>query len=348
MNRHLAVIAVLSGAALLTLAGPASARDLTVVSWGGSYQDGQKIAIFDPFKAKFGIKMIDEPWDGGVGVLRAKVQGGNADWDVVQVESEELAIGCEEGLFEKLDYAKIGGKDAYMPAAVNPCGVGAIVWSFVLGYDGDKLKDGPKGWADFFDTKKFPGKRALRQGPKGNLEFALIADGVAPADVYKVLATDEGVERAFKKLDGIKNDLIFWKAGAQPPQLLASGEVVMTSAYNARLTAANERDKKNFQIVWNGSLNTIDSWVILKGSPNLAQAYEFLNFAGQASVQRDMTKYVSYGFTNKKSMEGVSPARLAVLPTAPENMVNTQVIDDEFWLENLDRLNERFNKWAAR
>lgn len=334
--------------AALLVAAPASARDLTVVSWGGAYQDGQKKVYFEPFQAQTGTKLVDEPWDGGVGVLRAKIQGGNANWDVVQVESEELAIGCEEGLYEKLDYSRLGGKEAYLPAAISDCGVGSIVYDFIFAYDGDKLKDGPKSWADFFDTKKYPGKRGLRLGPKVNLEIALIADGVSPQDVYKVLKTEAGVERAFKKLDSIKSDLIFWKAGAQPAQLLASGEVAMSSAYNGRITAANDKDNKNFKIVWNGAMFTIDSWVILKGSPNLDAAYKFLDFAGKAEHQKNLPTYVAYGITNKAATSLVDPKRLPVLPTAPENMANVGQIDDQFWLENLDRLNERFNKWAAK
>src|SRR5690606_18582457 len=152
------------------------------------------------------------------------------------------------------DWDKVGGKDAYIDAAVHECGVGAIVWDFVLAYDKDKLAEGPASWADFFDTTKFPGKRGLRQGPKSNLEFALMADGVAPADVYSVLATPEGVERAFAKLETIKNDVIWWESGAQAPQLLASGEVVMTSSYNGRIDAANKNDQRNFGIQWNGAL----------------------------------------------------------------------------------------------
>jgi len=342
------ILSFLAIAGGLTLAGTAEARDLTVVAWGGVFQDALKTVYFSPFQAKTGIKMTDEAWDGGIGVLRAKIQGGNSNWDVVEVESEELALGCEEGLFEKLDFAKIGGKDAYLPAAVSDCGVGNIVYDFILAYDGDKLKDGPKSWADFFDTKKFPGKRALRGGPKTNLEIALIGDGVPPKDVYDVLKTPAGVERAFKKLDAIKGDLIFWKAGAQPPQLLASGEVVMTSAYNGRITAANANDKKNFKIVWDGALYTIDSWVILKGSPNLDAAHKFLDFAGKAEYQKDLPKYVSYGVTNASATALVDPALLAELPTAPKNMTNVQFIDDQYWLENIDRLSERFSKWASK
>lgn len=333
--------------ALTALASAASARDLTVVSWGGAYQEVQKKVYFEPFKAT-GTAMNDESWDGGVGVLRAKVQGGASTWDVVQVESEELALGCDEGLYEKLNYSKIGGEEAYLPATVNACGVGAIVYDFVLGYDKDKLKEAPKSWADFFDTKKFPGKRGLRQGAKTTLEIALMADGVAPADVYKVLGTEAGVERAFKKLDTIKNDIVWWKAGAQPPQLLASGEVAMTSVYNGRIDAANKNEKKNFGMVWNGALYTIDSWVILKGSPNQEAAYKFLSFVGKAENQAKLSEGIAYGTSNKNAPSLLSKAVLTDLPTAPDNMKNAIEINTDFWLENIDRLTERFNKWAAK
>ena len=338
---------LVAAVAALAVAGSASARDLTVVSWGGAYQDAQKKAYFEPLQ-KSGLKMTDESWDGGIGVLRTKVQAGNANWDVVQVESEELVLGCDEGLYEKMDFSKIGGKDQYLPTAINECGVGAIVYDFILAYDGDKLKDGPKSWKDFWDTKKFPGKRGLRQGAKTNLEFALMADGVAPADVYKVLKTDAGVERAFKKLDEIRGDLIFWKAGAQPPQLLASGEVVMTSAYNGRISAANEKDKKNFKISWDGALYTIDSWVILKGSPNKDSAYKFLDFVGKAENQAKLPEFITYGVTNKAATAQIDPKLLSNLPTASENIEDAVELNASFWLENIDNLNERFNKWAAQ
>ena len=344
--------AVLGHAAMLavgiSLASAATARDLTAVSWGGALQDAQKKVYFEPFTKATGIQLVDTNWDGGVGVLRAKVEAGAPPWDVVQVESEELAVGCEEGLFEKMDFSKIGGQDAYLPQAVNECGVGVALYDFVLSYDKDKLQDPPKSWADFFDTKKYPGKRGLRQGPKSTLEIALLADGVAPQDVYKVLGTDEGIDRAFKKLDTIKNDIVWWKAGAQPPQLLASGEVAMTMVYNGRIDAANKNEHKNFGIVWNQALYTIDSWVILKGSPNLDAAYKFLDFAGKADNQAKFSETIAYGTANKAAAGLLSQAVLKDLPTAPDHMSETLAMSVPFWLENIDRLTERFNNWVAK
>ena len=334
--------------ASITLATTAQARDLNVVSWGGALQDAQRLTYFEPFKKATGIPITDESWDGGVGVLRAKVESGAATWDVIEVESDELAVGCEEGLFEKIDFNKIGGEASYLPQTVNPCGIGVALYDFVLSYDKDKIKDAPKGWADFFNTKKYPGKRGLRQGPKSTLEIALLGDGVAPNDLYKVLATSAGVDRAFKKLDTIKNDIVWWKAGAQPPQLLASGEVAMTMVYNGRIDAANKNDHKNFGIVWDGALYTIDSWVMLKGTPNKDAAYKFLDFAGKAENQAKFSQAIAYGTANKKAASLLSPAVLKDLPTSPENFKNVEEINVAFWLENIDRLTERFNNWVAK
>ena len=218
----------------------------------------------------------------------------------------------------------------------------------VFASDKDKLKEAPKGWADFFDTKKYPGKRSLRQGPKTTLEIALMADGVAPGDVYKTLATDAGVERAFRKLDQLKANLIWWEKGAQPPQLLASGEAVMVDAYNGRIAAANDKDKKNFKIVWTNNLYTIDSWVIMKGTPNKAEAEKYLAFVNDPNNQKNLPPRIPYGVTTTAATALIDKNVLPNLATAPENIKTALYINDKFWLENLDKLNQRFNAWVAK
>jgi putative spermidine/putrescine transport system substrate-binding protein len=133
-------------------AGSALAADLTVTSWGGSYQDAQREVYFEPFKEATGIDLVEDVWNGGVGAIRAKVEGGGQEWDVVQVEAEELVLGCEEGLYETIDWEAVGGKDQFIDAAVDDCGVGTIVWSTAIAYDADKITDSPRrhaqsGWA---------------------------------------------------------------------------------------------------------------------------------------------------------------------------------------------------------
>lgn len=349
MNKYNILAASTVLAALVAgFATTAVARDLTVVSWGGTYQDAQRKIYFEPFSKAVGKPVLDEAWDGGIGVLQAKIKAGSPNWDAVQVEAEELALGCDDGLFEKIDWNKLGGKDKFLPAAVSECGVGAIVWSTAIAYDGDKLKDGPKSWADFWDVKKFPGKRALRKGPKYTLEFALLADGVKKDDIYKVLATPEGIERAFKKLDELKPNLVWWESGAQPLQLLASGEVAMSSAYNGRITGINKAEQKNFKVVWPGSIYAIDSWVVLKGAENKDLAQDFIAFASKPENQVKLPDYVAYGLPAKEAAAKVPADIAANLPTDPANLSDSISLDTDFWIDNSEALTKRFNAWLAK
>lgn len=342
------VVALVLTGASLAIAGPAVARDLTIVSWGGNFQDAQRDLFFKPFSQEIGKPVLDQSWDGGVGVLEAKVKAGAPNWDVVEVESEDLALGCASGLYEKLDWAKVGDRKDFLFEAVSPCGVGNIVWNTGLAYDGDKLKTAPTSWADFFDLKKFPGKRGLRKGPKYALEFALLADGVKPKDVYEVLRTAEGVDRAFKKLGEIKSSIVWWEAGAQPLQMLSANDVVMSSAYNGRITGFNRNEGKHFKFVWNGSVAAIDSWAVLKGSENKDAAMDFIAYNSKPENQAKLPKFIAYGTTNKKATDLVPAEYRDELPTTPANQAQSMPLDVDFWVDNIEPLTERFNAWIAQ
>lgn len=334
-------------AVTLGMATPALARELTVVSWGGAVQKAQSTTFFKPFSVTEKIPLLETSWEGGIGILRAKVQAGQTDWDLVEVESDELAIGCEENLYEKIDWSKIGGKEIYTPDAASTCGVGALQYSFVLAYDPAKTPDAPKSWADFFDLKKYPGKRALRNGPKITLEVALMADGVPAKDVYKVLGTAEGLDRAFKKLDTIKPNILWWQTGQKPIELLSSGEAQLIGVFNGRVTAANKTGK-HFKMTWDQSLYTWDSWVILKGAANKDAAYRLLNYMSDAGRQSEQLKILANGLPNKKAVTLVDKTVLDDLPSAPQNIANAMEINATFWLDNFDKLSDRFTKWAAK
>ena len=338
-------VTFLAGIAMPTIS---NARDLTVVGWGGSYQEAQRKAYFNPFIKKTGRQLLDESYNGEMAKIKAMVETNNVTWDVVQVEAPELINACEQGLLEIIDWGKVGSKKDFIPDAVGECGVGTIVWAFILAYDADRIKgEGPKSWADFWNVKKWPGKRALRKSAKPSLEIALLADGVKPADVYNVLSTEEGIKRAFKKLDELKPHLQWWEAGAQPPQWLAAGDVVMTSAYNGRISAAI-KEGRNFKIVWNGQCYALDSWVIVKGSPNLDQAYEFIKFASQPQIQAVLSAEMPYGPTHVKAVASVDANVAPNLPTYPANLKGALAINTEWWVDHQAELNERFNVWAAK
>jgi putative spermidine/putrescine transport system substrate-binding protein len=336
---------ILAAVTLTVLAATsAAARDLTIVSRGGVYQQAQREVYFKPFTDATGIPIQEQSWDGGIEMLRAKKQAATSDWDVVQLQGDELLLGCEEGLIEKLDWSQIGGKDHYMPQGVSDCGVGTAAFNFVLSWDRDKFPGTPS-WADFWDVAKFPGKRGLRRTAKTNLEFALLADGVAPGDVYKTLRTNEGVDRAFRKLDQLKPYIVWWQSGEEAPKFLGSGEVLMTSAPNGRITVASRTEHRNFGIQWAGSLYAVDSWGIMKGSPNLSHAYQFLYFAGDSAIQARLLPRIPYGGLAKGANDGLPPELLALSPTNPANLGVALPIDDQFWRDNHEKLAQRFNTW---
>jgi len=331
----------------VALSLPALAQQqLTVVNFGGANANAQKKAFYEPYE-KTGTKVVAVEYNGEQAKIKVMVDTRNVTWDVVEVESPDAARGCDEGLFEKLDYSKIGNKADFVPAAVTDCGIGIFVWSTVMAYNGDKLKVGPKTWADFWDVKKFPGKRGMRKGARYNLEFALMADGVKSADVYKVLATKEGSDRAFKKLTELKPSIQWWEAGAQPPQFLVAGDVVMSTAYNGRIDAAN-REGKNLKITWTGGIYDLDYWVIPKGTPNKDAALKFIAFATQPDNQAEYARNIAYGPTNNKALAKLDPKVLDGLPTAPANAKDALQFNIKFWADQGEELEKRFASWAAQ
>ena len=329
------------------LALPALAQSqLTVVNFGGANGAAQKKAYFEPFE-KTGAKVVQVEYNGEQAKIKAMVEAKKVSWDVVEVESPDINRGCDEGLFEKLDWSKMSPKADYQPAAVHECGVGTFVWSTVMAYNADKLKVAPVTWGDFWDTKKFPGKRGMRKGPRYNLEFALMADGVAPADVYKVLASKDGADRAFKKMTELKPNIQFWEAGAQPPQFLVAGDVTMTTAYNGRIDAA-QREGKNLAITWTGGIYDLDYWVMPKGTPNKDLAMKFIAMATNPTEQAEYTKHISYGPTNNKALAKIDPKILALLPTSAANSKTALQFNITFWADQGEALEKRFAAWAAQ
>ncbi len=345
----------------LTSVAFTAAADVTVMSWGGSYAVSQVEAYHKPFTAETGIKVISVDADNPATPIKAQVEAGNVSVDVADVEYADAIRLCDEGLLEEIDPSILAAapdgtpaEEDFLPGALTDCAVATIVFSTVFAYDTSKFSgEKPDSIADFFDTATFPGKRAMRKGAKANLEMALMADGVPAADVYAMLETEEGVTRAFAKLETIKADTIWWEAGAQPPQLLADGEVSMTTAYNGRIFAAAVSEGKPFEVVWDGQVYEYDLFVIPKGAPNLEDAKKFLTFSTDTQRLADQAKWISYGPARKSSgalvgkfMDGTTDMA-PHMPTSEANLTNALASSYEFWVDRDSELNERFNAWLA-
>ncbi|MGY4334763.1 putative spermidine/putrescine transport system substrate-binding protein [Bradyrhizobium sp. LB7.2] len=339
-------------AGMLAPTKPALAGDqLTIVSWGGAGQRFQRLVYFEPFSKATGIKITEGEYSGEVAKIRAMVQSKSVSWDVVDSGPPPALLLCDEGLLETIDWKKVGVDRAnFGDAGKFDCGLPISISATVVAYDKDKLPNGPTKLADLFDLQKFPGKRGLWKNPYPNLEWALIADGVPIKDVYQVLKTPAGVDRAFTKLDTIKKDVIWW-TNAEPMQLLADGQVVMTASWSGRVIDANKSAGKNFAILWDAAQQNRDYWVIPKGTPRLQEAYKFLAFSASAEAQAKLSNLSSGGSGgpgNKEALKLVDPAVLPNLPNTPDREAISLTKDDVFWAEKGDELRQRFTAWLGQ
>lgn len=344
-NRAFALSLIALGT--LSFSAFAQAKDLNITSYGGLDSEAYKDAYWKPFEHDTGIHINEIVYNGGIGQVRAQIASGNVTWDIAQVELGTGMLGCEEGYFEPLDLSKFPTGDL-LPNTVRKCGITSEIASTVMVYNGRKLKKGPATWADFWDEKKFPGKRGLWKNPSGTLEIALLADGVPPGDVYKVLATKEGQDRAFKKLDELRPYITWWSSGTDQIQLLVSGEYDIGTAWNGRVAGAN-REGQDLVTVWRaGHLMGGDSWVILKGSPHPDTAMKFLQYALTPQRQASFMEHISYGAANQKAYALLPKKLLEELPSSPEHLKYGIPYDAHFWATHTDELEERFNAWLAQ
>ncbi|QIR84468.1 ABC transporter substrate-binding protein [Paracoccus sp. AK26] len=346
--------------ALGLIASPVLA-DVNLLSWGGAYGNSHLEAYAKPFEAETGIKVNMADADNPATPIKAMVEAGNVTTDVASVEYADAVRLCDEGLLEEIDPAILvaaedgtAATEDFIEGAITECFVATDVYSMVLAFDDSKFPEAkPSTPADFFDLERFPGKRTMRKGAKFNLELALMADGVPAAEVYEVLGTPEGVDRAFAKLETIKNDVIWWEAGAQPPQLLADGEVTMAYAFNGRIFNAAQAEGKPFEIIWDGQIYEMEGWVIPKGAENLEEAKQFVAWTTSPAPQARAAEFISYGPPRRSAaamvgnIEGTDQPMGPNLPTTEANMTNALGSDLEFWVDRDAELNERFNSWLA-
>lgn len=348
---------LLAGIALASISTAAFGADqLVVASFGGAYTASQSKAFIEPFMAEKGAKVLTADYNGGLAELRSQVQSDNGAWDVIDLELQDALRACDDGLIENIDASDLApaadgtaATDDFLPGTLMDCGVGTIMWSNIIAYDKTKFQSGgPKSIADFFDLKKFPGKRGLSNKPNVNLEWALMADGVPKEKIYATLGTKKGLNRAFARLDTIKKDAVFWGAHAQAPQLLADGEVVMTAAANGRIYDAITKEHKPFEIVWDGQIWNLDVWAISKASKSKEAALDFVKFSTTGQRLADITKFISYGPVRKSSQALVPEAIRASLPTYEANFKTSLANDLEFWADHQDEINQRWATWMAK
>lgn len=333
---------------------------LTVASWGGAYARASRAAVLDPFASESGVAVRLTDYNGGLAEIRTQVQTGHVHWDVVDLNTEDLLLGCEEGLLMPIPVAELppaaDGTPAaadYPPGHVTDCGGAMLFFSFAVAYRQDDFARPPTALADFFDLEAYPGRRGMERKPEVNIEMALMADGVAKADVYAEMSTQAGLERAFAKLDALKPHIVWWQTGAQPPQLLADREVAMTTAPNGRIFNARFLEEQPFEMVWDGHVLNSGGFGVVRGTRHPAAARALVLYSARPEVMGRLSGYIAYSPTRYSSP--AAPTHLATgtamaehLPTSPAHRATALVVDVEWWADNGDDVRERFVSWLAQ
>jgi putative spermidine/putrescine transport system substrate-binding protein len=349
--------ALAAGILLLPLSAEAEAT-LNVATWGGAYGQSQEIAFFEPFAKETGTKVAIEIYDGSLAKLKGMIDDSHTPADVVDVSAATLGTLCGNGLLENIQASSLdsppGGQsieDDFLDGGLSSCGVASVAWSTEIAFDRKAFsRREPTQISALLDTKHFPGKRALPNGPRYTLELALLADGVAPENVYSELATPAGADRAFTALDKIRGDVLFWDKAQQPITWLLAEKVVMAAGYSGRIFRAAVGDRR-IGVIWDGQIFDLDAWAIPKSAKNKEAAKRFISFATDPARLAKQAELIAYGPMRKSALDLVGKHPIInvemkdFLPTAPENFKKALKFDEAWWNEHGEPLSQRFAAW---
>lgn len=314
-----------------------SGRELVMVSFGGALQAAQERAFVDPFEKETGIKVIRI---SGVDLakLKAQVQAKDVEWDVVSFPDRLRYAAVRDGLLEKLDYSRFSTEDVIPDFMAEHC-CGVYTYAAQLTYNVDAFKTGaePVTWADFWNTRSYPGRRGQYTDAPYTLEFALLADGVRKEELYPL-----DVDRALRKLADFKHEAVWWSQFPQVEQLLLSKEIV-ASQWTRGVTA--QLEGKPLKVSYDGAAISYSGWVVPRGSKNYDLAMAFIGSTLSPERQADCANRVAFGPVVRKALGLMRPNVAPLVASAPDNLRKGFVFDGQYWGENLQAVSETFNEW---
>ena len=339
--------------AVTLMATPGAADELTIVSWGGAYEAAQRQAIMDPFATETGLDIEVAVYDGNWAALAER--GPGEGWDVIDMLADQARVACARGLLLEIEPESLFSSEAledFTPFGPDRCAVPQNAYARVMAFD-DRAFAGvkPTRIEDFFDTARFPGPRAIQRSPDGILEWALLAEGVPPEQVYGLLSTDRGLRLAFRRLDTIRDDIVWWEDPAEPAEMLADGRAVMAAGFNGRFSSMAQRGRAPIDIVWDGRIIGIEVWVIVATTDMPGAARDFIVHATEPTSMARLATRIPYGPTRRSAFDriGLNPdtglPMRAYLPNAPQHG-GRALVRDSSWYANTEELRQRrFQNW---
>lgn len=330
-------------AQMLTRPSRAKSDSVTLTSYGGSFQEALEKHAAKPFTEETGINVNIVPTPD-LARIKAQLLTGNIEWDIFSGAGAEVAAGSKQGFWERLDHSSFDIGDL-----VAPPGNDSISWNYYaagIAWDPAKFtpEKHPTTFAEYFDLKKFPGRRVLYNNMRSSpLEMALLGDGVAPKDIYPL-----DLDRAFKALDRIKPSIATWMGTAQQAiSLVQTGEVDFSVTYANRVKATTEPGGgKQLAFSFEQNLLYSEDFAVLKGAPSKENAMKLVAYFLRPEVQARVMNQTGLIPVSKKAVPMLSAEARKWQPdlSKPNNLK----IDGAYWAENFDAVSRRFKEWVLR
>jgi putative spermidine/putrescine transport system substrate-binding protein len=337
--------------------------ELRIGTWGGSYEESQRNAYFRPFTEKTGIPIVTGDYAGSVDAVRAQADSSAANrWDIADMTMADHRRACQLGYLRKFNHRVLAdapdGTAAlrdFIPGSYTACGVAHNVFSMVTAFDREAFRGAqPYKIEHLFQPEAFPGGRALRKRPDALLEWALVSYGVPPADLYPMLSTERGMRLAFKRLDQIRDEIIWWSDPEEAVELLTSDRATFASGYNGRFFHARVVEQEPVEIIWDAQVYQLEVWGILANAPRPKLAQRFIRYATRTDSLARQTRYIAYGPTRDSALRRVGQHEStgvdmgSYMPTNPRHMDRAIEKDVAWYARTRDTLTERFDAWLAQ
>ncbi|MBT56787.1 MAG: polyamine ABC transporter substrate-binding protein [Mameliella sp.] len=342
MNRRtflnvLGALGVSAGAFRMTPA-LAQGREIVLVNWGGDAVTAMTEAFAEPFMQADPEHTVYVDGAGpSSGAIKSMVDSGAVTWDVADRNiPASLELG-RQGLLEEIDYS-IVDRNKVRPEHAGQWGVGSYIFSNVICWDTTVFPDWePAGWADFWNLADYPGTRTLRRHIDGQLEAALLADGVAPEDIYPI-----DVDRALAKIAEIKESTIFWGSGSESQQLFRDREVVMGNMFNTRASVVRRETDAEIEFTYNQGIVWPGAWIVMKGNPAGSAVFDLIASMQDPAAQVVLFELLGNGPVNPEAAPMVPDELKPLDPGSPENYAKQISADSEWYAENSAEVLNRY------
>ncbi len=353
---------ILAAAALWSVHGFADQADsLVVTTWGGAYESDQLEAYIGPFSEEFDTRIVLKKYNGGVKPLQDAEAAKAESWDVLDMTKSDALVACKLGLVHRLNHLALApapdgtaADEDFLDGSLLNCGVEHLIFSTVLAYNDQAFPDEkPTAVKDFFDIERFPGKRGLRRQPIAILEWALYSYDIPIIQIYDLLSTDRGMKLAFRKLDQIRDHIVWWETGSEATELLKSGEVAMSSGYYGRLFSARVEESVPVSIIRDGQFLDSSVWAIGRTSPRRDLAQQFIGFVTRTQSMAAFARLQPYGPTRHSAIGRIGLHKTANIPmlehmpTYADNL-ETSIRSQPQWYSRTENIRQRrFAEWLA-